>query len=58
MVAWSGWGRSGALYFFIERIFGYFSGIQCEVLDVTNNAAVEAFAAKIDKVDVLFNCAG
>lgn len=34
------------------------SGIQCEVLDVTNNAAVEAFAANIEKVDVLFNCAG
>ena len=34
------------------------SGIQCEVLDVTNTAAVEAFAAKIEKVDILFNCAG
>ena len=33
-------------------------GIQCEVLDVTNTAAVEAFAAKIEKVDILFNCAG
>lgn len=34
------------------------SGIQCELLDVTNGAAVEAFAAKIEKIDVLFNCAG
>lgn len=34
------------------------TGIQCELLDVTNGAAVEAFAAKIEKIDVLFNCAG
>lgn len=33
-------------------------GIETQVLDVTDSAAVEAFAAKIDKIDVLFNCAG
>ncbi|KAL3882909.1 hypothetical protein ACJMK2_029211 [Sinanodonta woodiana] len=33
-------------------------GIEVHRLDVTNNADVEAFAAKIDKIDILFNCAG
>jgi len=33
-------------------------GVDCRVLDVTNSAAVEAFAKSLDKVDVLFNCAG
>lgn len=32
--------------------------ITIEVLDVLKSDAVKAFAAKIDKVDVLFNCAG
>ncbi|XP_063405267.1 dehydrogenase/reductase SDR family member 6-like [Mytilus trossulus] len=34
------------------------SNISVQVLDVTKSDAVKAFAEKIDKVDVLFNCAG
>ncbi|XP_071137683.1 dehydrogenase/reductase SDR family member 6-like isoform X2 [Mytilus galloprovincialis] len=34
------------------------SNITVQVLDVTKSDAVKAFAEKIDKVDVLFNCAG
>lgn len=34
------------------------SAIQTELLDVSNADAVKALAAKVDKLDVLFNCAG
>lgn len=34
------------------------SNITVQVLDVTKSDAVKAFAEKIDKIDVLFNCAG
>ena len=33
-------------------------GIRTRVLDVTNTAAVNSFAAEVEKVDILFNCAG
>ena len=33
-------------------------GIKREVLDVTNSAAVAAYAQKFEKIDVLFNVAG
>ncbi|XP_041351835.1 3-hydroxybutyrate dehydrogenase type 2-like [Gigantopelta aegis] len=33
-------------------------GIETHVLDVTKNADVESFASKIDRIDILFNCAG
>lgn len=33
-------------------------GVDCRKLDVMDSAAVQAFAASIPKVDVLFNCAG
>nr|KAG5706798.1 hypothetical protein BaRGS_004133 [Batillaria attramentaria] len=33
-------------------------GIEIRVLDVLDTEAVNQFAASIDKVDVLFNCAG
>jgi len=35
-----------------------FVDITVQVLDVTKSDAVKAFAEKIDKCDVLFNCAG
>ena len=35
-----------------------FVDITVQVLDVTKFDAVKAFAEKIDKCDVLFNCAG
>ena len=34
------------------------SGIETRVLDVLKKEDVEAFAKSIDKIDVLFNCAG
>ncbi|XP_052088307.1 dehydrogenase/reductase SDR family member 6-like [Mytilus californianus] len=34
------------------------TNITVQVLDVTKSDAVKAFAEKIDKIDVLFNCAG
>ncbi|CAL1547314.1 unnamed protein product [Lymnaea stagnalis] len=34
------------------------AGIETQVLDVLNKEAVENFAKSIDKIDVLFNCAG
>ena len=34
------------------------SGIKTRVLDVTNKEAIETLAAELEKVDVLFNCAG
>jgi 2-keto-3-deoxy-L-fuconate dehydrogenase len=34
------------------------AGIETHVLDVTDGAAVEALAARVGAVDVLFNCAG
>lgn len=34
------------------------SNITVQVLDVTKSDAVKVFAEKIDKIDVLFNCAG
>ena len=33
-------------------------GIETHVLDVTKTDDVKAFLSKIDRVDVLFNCAG
>ncbi|RYF75012.1 MAG: SDR family oxidoreductase [Comamonadaceae bacterium] len=33
-------------------------GIECEVLDVLDRAAIEALVARMPVVDVLFNCAG
>ncbi|OWF50215.1 3-hydroxybutyrate dehydrogenase type 2-like [Mizuhopecten yessoensis] len=33
-------------------------GIQTHVLDVTDSAAVDSFLETLDRVDVLFNCAG
>ncbi|XP_060065443.1 dehydrogenase/reductase SDR family member 6-like [Ylistrum balloti] len=33
-------------------------GIRTQVLDVTDSAAVDSFLDTLDKVDVLFNCAG
>ncbi|XP_071113060.1 dehydrogenase/reductase SDR family member 6-like [Haliotis cracherodii] len=33
-------------------------GIETQLLDVTSTADVEAFVAKFDKIDVVFNCAG
>jgi len=37
---------------------GIWSGIETRVLDVLNKDAVVEFAKSIDKIDVLFNCAG
>jgi len=33
-------------------------GIETQLLDVTNKDAIIDFASKIDKIDILFNCAG
>ena len=35
-----------------------FSGITTRVLDVTKNDAILELAKEVDKIDVLFNCAG
>ena len=36
----------------------WFSGITTRVLDVTKNDAILELAKELDKIDVLFNCAG
>ena len=36
----------------------YFAGIETRVLDVTKTEDVKAFAATIEKIDILFNVAG
>ena len=42
----------------IHLSFCLFVDITVQVLDVTKSDAVKDFAEKIDKIDVLFNCAG
>ena len=70
--AGAGMGRAGALAFVREgarvvatdinadslQSLGRDAGIQTEVLDVTDEAAVNAFVERVGAVDILFNCAG
>lgn len=39
-------------------VLSFYAGIETRVLDVLDTDAVNAFAASLDRVDVLFNCAG
>jgi len=70
--AGAGMGRAGALAFVREgarvvatdinadslQSLAGDSGIQTDVLDVTDEAAVNAFVERVGAVDILFNCAG
>jgi NAD(P)-dependent dehydrogenase (short-subunit alcohol dehydrogenase family) len=70
--AGAGMGRAGALAFVREgarvvatdinadslQSLAGDAGIQTDVLDVTDEAAVNAFVERVGAVDILFNCAG
>ena len=43
---------------FLETLAAAHRSIQVELLDVRSDAAVTALAARVDALDVLFNCAG
>jgi 2-keto-3-deoxy-L-fuconate dehydrogenase len=54
-------GRAGARVIAVDidaKALGTLSGCETRVVDVRDPAAIAAFAAKVGRADVLFNCAG